>query len=245
LGEYRKAIRVFEDAQASIAQHMPAWLPGVQNMVAVLWMQLGQWARAKQAIDAALDGSANLPRYRARALLLMAEVMRELNLTQAHSLQKDIAGLTQDHSPLVLHQSGLSRSLTLPADEGYVLACRLRDQGLALQMPNHVLEAEVRCAITAARAGRHDLAASHAREALRRLRDTSPTTLYRGEVWLGAAQAMQVTAPQERAQVLQTASQWVRDTANHRVPEEFRDSFLHRNPFNRDLLALAKCLTAA
>ena len=245
LGEYRQAIRAFEDAQASIAQHMPAWLPGVHNMVAVLWMQLGQWARAKQAIDAALDGSGSLPRYRARALLLMVEVMREMNLPQVHSLQKEIAGLTQDNSPLVLHQSGLSRSLILPVDEGYGLACRLRDQGLALQMPNHVLEAEVRCATTAARAGRHDQAASHAREALRRLRDTSPTTLYRGEVWLAAAQALEVTAPQERAQVLQTASQWVRETAYHRVPEEFCDSFLHRNPVNRELLAQTKCLTAA
>jgi hypothetical protein len=175
----------------------------------------------------------------------MAEVMKELALPQTRSLQKEIASLTQDNSPLVLHQSGLSRSLTLPANEGYVLACRLRDQGLAMQMPNHVLEAEVRCATTAAQAGRHGLAASHAREALRRLRDTSPTTLYRGEVWLAAAQAMEVTAPQERAQVLQTASQWIRETAHHRVPEEFRDSFLHRNPVNRDMLTLAKCLTAA
>ena len=244
LGEYRQAIRVFEDAQASMAQHMPAWLPALQNMVAGMWMQLGQWARAKQTIDAVLLGSANLPRYRARALLLMAEVMKELALPQTHSLQKEIASLTQDNSPLVLHQYGLSSILTLPANEGYVLACRMRDQGLAMQMPNHVLEAEVRCATTAVRAGRHDLAASHAREALRRLRDSSPTTLYRGEVWFAAAQALEATAPYERAQVLQTAAQWIHEAATHRVPEEFRDSFLHRNPANRELLALARCLTA-
>jgi hypothetical protein len=118
----------------------------------------------------------------------------------------------------------------------------MRDQGLFKQMPNHVLEAEVRCATTAARAGRHDLAAQHAREALQRLRETGPTTLYRGDVWLAAAQALEVTAPDERAQVLRTAAQWIQDTAQYRVPEEFRDSFMYRNPVNRELLALAKRL---
>jgi hypothetical protein len=244
LGEYRQALRVFEDAQLVMAQHMPAWLPGLHNMLAVMWMQLGQWARAKQAVDASLQGSASLPRYRARALILLADITRQLDSPLAPSLQNEIAALTQDPSPLAQHQSGLSRVLSLPADEGYALACHLRDQGRVMQMPNHVLEAEVRCATTAARAGHHDLAADHAREALQRLRETGPTTLYRGEVWLAAAQALEVTAPDERAQVLGAAAQWIQDTAQHRVPEEFRDSFMHRNPVNRELLALAKRLMA-
>jgi DNA-binding SARP family transcriptional activator len=244
LGEYRQALRVFEDAQLVMAQHMPAWLPGLHNMLAVMWMQLGQWARAKQAVDASLLSSANLPRYRARALILLADITRQLDSPLAPSLQTEIAALTQDPSPLAQHQSGLSRVLSLPASEGYALACRMRDQGLFKQMPNHVLEAEVRCATMATRVGRHDLAVIHAREALQRLRETGPTTLYRGEVWLAAAQALEVTAPDERAQVLRTAAQWIQDTAKHRVPEEFRDSFMHRNPVNRELLALAKRLIA-
>jgi DNA-binding SARP family transcriptional activator len=244
LGDYRQALRVFEDAQVVMSQHMPAWLPGLHNMMAVMWMQLGQWARAKQAVDASLLTSASLPRYRARALILLADISKQLDSPLEKSLQREIAALTQDQSPLAQHQSGLSRVLSLPASEGYALACHMRDQGLSKQMPNHVLEAEVRCASTALRLDRHDLAAQHAREALQRLRETGPTTLYRGDVWLAAAQALEVTAPDERAQVLRTAAQWILDTAQYRVPEEFRDSFMHRNPVNRELLALAKRLIA-
>jgi tetratricopeptide (TPR) repeat protein len=244
LGEYRQSIRVLEDAQVVFAQHMPAWLPGVHNAVAVLWMQLGQWARARQAIDASLMGSDNLPRYRARALLLLAEITRQLASPSERSLQPEIDSLAKDQSPLTRHQVDLGRALSLPPDDGYVLACRVRDQGLTAQMPSHVLEAEVRCATTAARSGRHALAADHAREALNRLRENGPTTMYIGEVWLAAAQALEVSAPAERAKVLFTAMQWIQDTAQHRVPEEFRDSFVHRNPANRELLALAKRLLA-
>jgi tetratricopeptide (TPR) repeat protein len=242
LGDYRQALRVFEDAQIVMTQHMPTWLPGLHNMMAVMWMQLGQWARAKQAVDASLLTSASLPRYRARALILLADISKQLDSPLEKSLLREIAALTQDLSPLAQHQSGLTRVLSLPANEGYALACHMRDQGLIKQMPNHVLEAEVRCATIAARAGRHDLAAQHAREVLQRLRETGPTTLYRGEVWLAAAQALAVAAPAERTQMLRKASHWIQDTAQYRVPEEFRDSFMQRNPVNRELLALAKRL---
>jgi hypothetical protein len=107
------------------------------------------------------------------------------------------------------------------------------------QMPNLVLEAEVRCAQAAQRAGLHVQAADHAREALTRLRDTAPTNLYRGDVWLAAAEALQATAPDERAAAIREAQAWIEATAQRRVPEAYRDSFLRRNPANRDLLALA------
>jgi hypothetical protein len=37
---------------------------------------------------------------------------------------------------------------------------------------------------------------------------------------------------------------WVLRTARDEVPEPFRDSFLHRNPVNRELLAVAARLAS-
>jgi DNA-binding SARP family transcriptional activator len=75
LGEYTQAMRCFEDAAADIERYMPSWLPAVLNMTAQLWMHLGQWARARQAITSSLAaGGASLPRYRARALRLRQEI---------------------------------------------------------------------------------------------------------------------------------------------------------------------------
>ncbi len=243
LAEYTQALRCFEDALADIATHMPSWLPAVHNMKAALWMHLGQWARARQAADTALAGADSLPRYRARTLQLRAQIAAALHETSPASLLEPIETRDVNAGPLLRHQEGLAHTLMLAPADGYKLACRLRDEALACQMPNHVLEAEARCASSALRAGLQEQAARHAREALRRMTEVTPTSFYRGEVWLAAANALAATAPLERQQVLGVAATWIRETARLRVPQEFRDSFLHRNPINRDLLALASKLS--
>lgn len=237
LGEYTQAIALFEVARADIARYMPSWLPAVDNMLATLWIHLGQWARARQAVRASLDASlTTLPRYRWRALQLQAQIAAALREPLADDPQREAAAVTDR---LTAHQRGLAQALTMPPDEALALACRLRDEALSRQMPNLVLEAEARCAQSAARAGEPARAAGHAREALARLRETSPTNLYRGEIWLAAAEGLQASAPGERAAVLQEARTWIHATAAQRVPEACRDSFLHRNPVNLALLQLA------
>ena len=41
---------------------------------------------------------------------------------------------------------------------------------------------------------------------------------------------------QERADALQRAKNWIMQTALPNVPDEFKDSFLNRNPINRAVL---------
>jgi hypothetical protein len=43
----------------------------------------------------------------------------------------------------------------------------------------------------------------------------------------------------QATQLLATGRDWLQRTASEFVPEAFRDSFLHRNPVNRELLVLA------
>lgn len=57
-------------------------------------------------------------------------------------------------------------------------------------------------------------------------------------LWL--ARALQsLGRPAEAAQKAQQAAVWLTTRAQHSVPPEFRDSFLHRHPVHRALLALA------
>jgi len=71
-----------------------------------------------------------------------------------------------------------------------------------------------------------------------------PTSNYRALVWLIAARALQGSDAPFACRVVQQAAHWLHESARERVPPEFRDSFLHRNPVNRDLLALAARSTA-
>lgn len=240
LGEYTQAIALFDEARADIARYMPSWLPGVDNMLATLWIHLGQWARARQAVRTSLDASRNtLPRYRARALQLQAQIAVALREPAPVDSAQELALPPAEMDRLTAHQRGLSLSLSMPPGEALELASRLRDEAIARQMPNLVLEAEARCAQAAARAGETARAAGHAREALTRMRETLPTNLYRGEIWLAAAAGLEADAPQERALVLNDAQAWIRHTAQEKVPAACRDSFLHRNPVNLELLRLA------
>lgn len=89
------------------------------------------------------------------------------------------------------------------------------------------------------RAGHVDSAAAHARAALDLFASGEPYNLYRAEVWLAAVQALQAVDRPAMQRTLRVAVDWVNDTARQRVPAEFRDSFLNRNPVNRELLTCA------
>lgn len=83
-------------------------------------------------------------------------------------------------------------------------------------------------------------AARHARQIVALADGVGSADMYRGEVWLAAYRALALIDPQAAAAALHAASTWLHETARSHVPEPFRESFLHRNPVNRELLALAQ-----
>ena len=65
------------------------------------------------------------------------------------------------------------------------------------------------------------------------------TALLPAELWLHCAQALQAAGDRAHAREVAAAGRpRVEATAAEHVPEAFRDSFRHRNPINRELLAL-------
>lgn len=64
-----------------------------------------------------------------------------------------------------------------------------------------------------------------------------------GELWLHAGRALAAAGDARAREVIESGRRWVHETAATQVPEPYRDSFLHRNPVNDELLALAACLS--
>lgn len=236
LGHYNDALRGLEDAHALFERRMPAWLIAVENMVTTLWMRLGQRARAlqwsRQAL-ARLDGAP--PSYAARALQIASQLDAESGVKERLALAESVLA---GGSTRVQRQIDLQRSLHLAPEEGYALALRVRDAARADGVGGIVLDAEVRAAQAALRAGGDELAAAHAQAALLMFEEVEPFDLYRAEIWLVASRALRSTHPTLAASVVEQARAWIGQTARERVPAEFRDSFMHRNPVNRELLTL-------
>ena len=67
-----------------------------------------------------------------------------------------------------------------------------------------------------------------------------PDTYYLPELWLVAAQVFEALARHDDARrAARDGHAWVMAVHDAHVAPEFRESFLHRNPVNRELLGLA------
>lgn len=67
----------------------------------------------------------------------------------------------------------------------------------------------------------------------------APESMYLPEAWLAAGKALQAAGDAAAAQAAWARGQhWVRTQALPQLPAPFIDSLLHRNPVNRELLAL-------
>lgn len=92
--------------------------------------------------------------------------------------------------------------------------------------------------------GRHGAALVHARSALPLLRrGRVPYSCYVPELWLWCARVLQVGERALAREAVHAAQHWVARSAAH-VPDEWRDSFLHRHPTHLALRALAERLGA-
>jgi hypothetical protein len=101
------------------------------------------------------------------------------------------------------------------------------------------IHAHARVAAAARRRGDADLARRHARQALALMQDYAADDIYPGEVVQIAVAVLregQADDANEARAALPRTVDWIRTTAAERVPPEYRDSFLTRNPFNRELL---------
>jgi hypothetical protein len=102
------------------------------------------------------------------------------------------------------------------------------------------LAAHVRAAAVALSIGEWRRALPHVEAALRLAPDFEMDSMYRGELWLAAYRAYAAAGDDALARrVLDEGVGWVRGAAQAHVPPEFRESFLHRNPVNRELLRAA------
>ena len=134
--------------------------------------------------------------------------------------------------------SGLVETAPWPAAEIALLADRCDAAGVVLfGLPLRALQAR-----RMLEAGDHDRGAAllmglEAAVADRDLVASTPwTTLF-------LAQALRrAGADGAAARIAQRGKSWVERVARETLPSEFRDSFLHRNPVNRELLALASHL---
>jgi len=243
LARYREALRAGELALLSMAQN-PSRAPVLHGHMAWLWLQLGQHARAQQALDAARAQPvpppmrARLAQLEGRVLLALQQPGWTAALERAQA-EAPLAGRTLLQSLIALdHARTLAPAAALAACEAVLQRCT------SLRYAGAALTARLRAAAFALEAGDRERAVAHARAALEAPADVVADDIYPAERWLIAARVFEAGGRTDDARsAIDAGRAWVQQTAETQVGAEFRDSFLHRNRVNVELLALAAQLT--
>ncbi|MBX3622622.1 MAG: AAA family ATPase [Rhizobacter sp.] len=238
LGAYGEALSWCERAEAAYRAQQPAYLPAVWSHEAMCWHQLGQVARCTQRLAGiALDDTGVILSARVRRWLLESRLARDAGRDAAAPLHEALAHLPAGDRPDMRLPVLVEQALDLPLDDALRQLAEVREHAQRVGYGGILMGAHL---MAARLATPHDsaLAAHHVREALALAERHAFSLAYRAGLWLHGARALQADAPDEAARVLREGVQWVQRCAAEQVPEAFRDSFLHRNADNRELLAL-------
>ncbi|MBE7420575.1 MAG: AAA family ATPase [Ideonella sp.] len=238
LGQYREALQRLDAALACFTRDRQAlWIALASNHKAQFLLELGQLSRARQTLS---FERPQVDTTWARRCQMAARIDRMLGQSGQPQMQLALASLPTGGDPHVRMHVLLDefdgRDVAAQAqrcDEVLKMATQLEFAGVAMK-------ARLLHAHALSRSGEHRAAADAMRELVPQIERVPPADLYLGEAWWIAAQVLEANGDGDQALLaLAHGAQWVRRVALPHVPDEFRNSFLQRNPVNRALLAAA------
>ena len=235
LGHYASALQAFDRALDCFRRDgQVLWVAVCSNNMAMTLIDLGQFARARKALDYVLPSVTHVS---ARGALLAARIARLLGSSPAVDLQRahDALALGEDYYIGALLE--LERAESLEARQALDVCDAVQRAAESREYGGIAMKARILAARAALRLGDEGSAVARWNElqgllpTLHAADSYPPTAAAIGrEILLAAGEA------DRAAELLAVAVAWIRQTALPQVPEAFRESFLDRNPVNRALL---------
>ena len=210
----------------------------VRCLLIAAWVQLGQHQRALQLADG--DNRSSMRHMRAMRLAYRALALQAADRPALEPIRESLA-LWSEPETLWYRTHCLIATCIVPADEGLALALEVVDWALGRERMGLALAAQARAARCALTLGEPERALRHLKSAEGLAQSHQPDLFYLPELWWLAAQVNRALKRRAACHLaVEQGSRWVLDVATASVPELFRDSFLHRNRINADLLAWAR-----
>ena len=238
LGRYSQALPLLEGALAGFEQGgSTSIIARAEHRLAQLFQQLGQPARALQLLAGPRTGLAR--GLATMQLVHRADVAHQLG-RDGLPLMREALEMSPNTDDIYHHIATLFATRLVPPDEGEAMATGLAAWASARERQGVALAGHVRAAACALQQGAAARALPHAQAALHLSAGHEPDSFYLPEMWLVLARAHQALGHAESARrAAADGLAWVQRVHQTDVPANFQDSFLHRNPVNFQLLALA------
>jgi len=237
-GRYREALERLDSALARFRRDGQAlWIAVAGNHKAQFLIELGQLARARQALD---YDPPPVESVRARGMNIAARIERALGASGEAELRRALEILALGGDPHVRMHALLDEAAVLEPAAAVARCEDVMRMAGELEFVGVSMKAELLRAKSLHRGGRSDEAAALLRALLPRLEKAQPADMYPADAWWIAVEAFDGCHAVDDAQAaLAHGARWIRETCASHVPAEFHDSFLNRNAVNRALLAAA------
>ena len=238
VGRYEEALQRLDAALACFARDRQAmWVAVASNHKAQLLIDLGQFARARQALE---YERPLIDHVRARRATVAARVERALGRSGHALLAAAVGELGPGADPHVRMHVLLDGADGSDPAAGMQRCDEVLPMALALEFAGVAMKARILRAHAQSRAGEVGAAAAAMGALVGEFETVQPADLYLAHAWWLAAQVFEASGDGDQAlMALAQGALWVRRTALPNVPAAFRESFLQRNPTNRALLAAA------
>jgi DNA-binding SARP family transcriptional activator/tetratricopeptide (TPR) repeat protein len=238
VGRYGEGLEHIDAALARLRRdRQVTWIAAASNFKALCLLHLGQFARARQALDVE---PAPVDALRARGVHLAARIERALGHSGAASMERALVALNPGSDPHIRLHIQLDAA---PSDDvaGTVVHCdAVLHEAERFEFGGVVAKARLRRAQAQAACGQVGEAAAALRALVAQWDSVPPADITLAESWWAAAQVFDAAGDGDDAlMALGRGAQWLRRVALPNVPEAFRDSFLQRHPAHRALLAAA------
>jgi len=241
LGGYAEALEFLQKGLSVVGGYSPVFAAGAHNSLAQLYLDLGQRARSQQHLRQSLAIEATPPVIRAISHLLRARAaLDQAEARLAGEALRDADGFIIASTRYAIRgQATLLGARLLEPEAAYRSATTVAREAARLQMEGLRMTALAWAARHALACGREAEAVAHALEALALWPEHAPDPGSIAEVWLAAVDCLDAAGDARAEGVLRTAVDWIAAAHRDRVPEPFRESFLHRNGVHRALMARA------
>jgi DNA-binding SARP family transcriptional activator len=238
IGRYRDALDSLDGALACFeADGQTVWSAVANNHRAGLLIDLGQFARAKQALGTA---SPSIDSVRARVEILAGRVERALGGTGEARFRQALAALGERGDVYMRMLVQIDLALILPAVDAVAQCASVQGTAEEAEYLGIAAKARLMGARHLLRAGETGLAGTKLRDRPSHLDGVRPADTYPAEAWWIAYEVFNAEGDDAAARdALERGIDWIERTALPNVPEEFKDSFLSRNPINRAMLTTA------
>lgn len=240
LCDYGQALECLQKAE-SLAQKVEfGFNSSIQSYLAQVFTVLGTFERAERCLEQVLESTQLFTQFRGKALLRLAHLRHLQNLPSQDSLEQAKKLLAPSNRPQHLGYWNLQQAVLLTPKKASPLVEQTLESARKYELYGLVIAAETRLAQVLLGLKQDVKAKEHSADAIRLLETYDPVDFYLGEVFWTHYQALKANQDKGANGWLKQTLTWLMDVANNKVPPDYRDSFLTRNPVNKAILDEAK-----